>query len=111
MPLLSLLTLAVVGAPILVLLGFLLAFPRRNSLRERTVAAMVRVATLVPLLAVLAAAVLMLKDGVARHAVDLGDWISVPGFHLKFEFALDLLSLSYAILTLVLCGVVLTSRK
>jgi NADH-quinone oxidoreductase subunit L len=44
--------------------------------------------------------------GVAQHSIELGDWVITPGYHLKFEFVLDLLSLSYVTLTLVLCGTI-----
>ena len=43
----------------------------------------------------------MLARGVAQFPIELGDWVITPNYHLKVEFVLDLLSLSYVTLTLL----------
>ena len=48
----------------------------------------------------------MAVTGTAQHAVELGDWVITSSYHLKFEFVLDLLSISYVLLTLVLCATI-----
>jgi NADH-quinone oxidoreductase subunit L len=58
------------------------------------------------LLAAVSAAGIMLWHRVPQHPIELGDWVITPHYHLKFEFVLDLLSLSYVMLTLVLCAVI-----
>ena len=103
---LSVLGLVVVAAPVGLLAVFFGAFLGRWRMGEATVGRLVQGAINVSLGAAVGAAGLMIFRGVAQHPIELGDWVITPHYHLKFEFVLDVLSLSYVILTLVLCATI-----
>jgi NAD(P)H-quinone oxidoreductase subunit 5 len=103
---LSGLGLLVVAAPVLLLAVFFGAFLCNRRLQEHTIGRLIQGTITISLLAAVAAGVLMLWHRVAQHPIELGDWVITPHYHLKFEFVLDLLSLSYAGLTLVLCATI-----
>ncbi len=96
----------IVAAPVLLLTVFFAAFLADRRMQEGTIGRLIQVTVTTSLLAALSAAVIMLAVGVSQHPIELGDWVITPNYHLKFEFVLDLLSLSYVILTLVLCGTI-----
>jgi len=98
--------LTIVAAPLILLAVFLIAFLLDRRMHEDTVARLVQGTVGVSLVAAMAAAVIMLRSRVGQHPIELGEWVITPHYHLKFEFVLDLLSLSYVLLTLVLCGTV-----
>ena len=104
--LLSFLGLLIVTVPALLLTVFFIAFLADRRMQEGTIGRLIQVTVTTSLLAALSAVVIMLAVGVSQHPIELGDWVITPGYHLKFEFVLDLLSLSYVILTLVLCGTI-----
>lgn len=104
--LLDILGLCIVGIPLVPLAVFLAFFPALRPMGERAIARLLKGTGGAGLLVTAAAVVVMLKDGVVRHPIELGDWIATGHHHIKFEFVLDLLSLTYAGLTLVLCAVV-----
>ena len=104
--LLSILGLVIVCMPLLLLGVFFIAFLFQRRLGEETISRLIQGTISVSLLAAISSAVLMLWNGVAQHPIELGDWIITPTYHLKFEFVLDLLSLSYVILTLTLCATI-----
>ena len=104
--LLSFLGLLIVAAPALLLTVFFTAFLADRRMQEGTIGRWIQVTVTTSLLAALSAIVIMLAVGVPQHSIALGDWVITPGYHLKFEFVLDLLSLSYVTLTLVLCGTI-----
>lgn len=103
---LTTLGLTIVGAPVLLLATFFGAFLVNRRFGEEVIGRLIQSAIGVSLLAAVAAAAIMLWHRVAQHAIELGDWVITPHYHLKFEFVLDLLSLSYVMLTLVLCAVI-----
>ncbi|MEQ1829661.1 MAG: proton-conducting transporter membrane subunit [Pirellula sp.] len=103
---LSVLGLFVVASPATLLVAFFMAFLCDRRLQERTVGMIVQVAISVSLLAAASAAIIMIAGRISQHPIELGDWVITPDYHLKFEFVLDLLSLSYTILTLVLCATI-----
>jgi len=103
---LSGLGLMVVAAPVLLLTVFFVAFLGNRRLQERTIGRLIQGTITVGLIAAVTAGALMLWHRVAQHPIELGDWVITPHYHLKFEFVLDLLSLSYAGLTLVLCATI-----
>lgn len=104
--LLTALGLLTVAAPVALLLVFFAAFLGDRRLSEETISRLIKGVISTSLLAALGAAVIMLGHRVAQHPVELGDWIITPRYHLKFGFVLDLLSLSYVVLTLVLCATI-----
>ena len=103
---LSVLGLLIVAAPVLLLAVFLGAFLLERRLSEAAVGRLIQSTITFSLLAAVGAAVTMLWYRVPQHPIELGDWVITPHYHLKFEFVVDLLSLSYVMLTLVLCAVI-----
>lgn len=104
--LLTFLGLLVVVAPGLLLAVFFATFLANHRMQEQTINRFIHGTLTVSLLSALTAGVLMLKHGWPQYTIDLGDWIITPNYHLKFQFILDLLSLSYATLTLILCATI-----
>ncbi|MET0272470.1 MAG: proton-conducting transporter membrane subunit [Phenylobacterium sp.] len=103
---LTALGLLIVAGPALLLALFLAAFLAERQMSEEAISRVVKATIGLGLLAAVGAAGLMLATGTGQHPVELGDWIVTASFHLKFGFILDLLSLAYAILTLVLCATI-----
>jgi NAD(P)H-quinone oxidoreductase subunit 5 len=103
---LTVLGLLIVAGPALLLGLFLVTFLIDRQMSEDAIAMVVKAIIGVSLLCAVAAAGTMLAVGVGQHPVELGDWVVTPTFHLKFGFILDLLSLAYAMLTLVLCATI-----
>ena len=101
---LSALGLLIVAPPAIVPVVFFGAFLLDHRPAESTISKLVQSAISISLLAALSAAAIMLFCRVAQHPIELGDWVITSSYHLKFEFVLDLLSLSYVILTMVLCA-------
>lgn len=104
--LLTTLGLLVILPPLALLGVFFIAFLGGWRLKEQTIARFIQGAVTLSLVAALGAAVVMVLRGIPHHEIELGDWVVAPHYHLKFQFILDLLSLSYVILTLVLCSVI-----
>ena len=103
---LSALALTIVGAPIALVGVFFATFLIGRKLGEAIIGHLVQGTVAVSLLAAITAAVTMALTGTAQHAVELGDWVITSSYHLKFEFVLDLLSIAYVLLTLVLCATI-----
>ena len=103
---LSALALTIVGAPIALVGVFFATFLIGRKLGEAVIGHLVQGTVAVSLLAAITAAVTMALTGTAQHAVELGDWVITSSYHLKFEFVLDLLSIAYVLLTLVLCATI-----
>lgn len=103
---LTVLGLLIVAGPALLLALFLVAFLVGRQMSEDGIAGVVKATIGASLLSAVSAAVVMLANGIGQHPVELGDWIIAPSFHLKFGFILDLLSLAYVMLTLVLCATI-----
>ncbi len=104
--LLTTLGLIIVAMPVLLVAMFFGAFLINRHPGEQKISFCIQFAIGVSLLAAASAAATMLWHRVAQHPIELGDWVITPHYHLKFEFVLDLLSLSYVTLTLVLCAVI-----
>ncbi|MEQ1851844.1 MAG: proton-conducting transporter membrane subunit, partial [Chthoniobacteraceae bacterium] len=96
----------IVGAPIALVAVFFGTFLFGRKLGEAVIGHLVQGTVAVSLLAAITAAVTMALTGTAQHAVELGDWVITSSYHLKFEFVLDLLSIAYVLLTLVLCATI-----
>jgi len=104
--LLSALALIIVGGPLVLVGVFFIAFLLGRKLGETVISRLIQGTVAVSLLAAIAAAVTMVVTRRAQHAVELGDWVITSSYHLKFEFVLDVLSISYVLLTLVLCATI-----
>ena len=104
--LLTTLGLLIIAAPAALLASFFLAFLLDKRPSEESVARILKGSIAVSLLAGLGAAGVMIGTGRSQYPIVLGDWVVTPAFHLKFQFILDLLSLSYVILALVLCNII-----
>ncbi len=104
--LLTALGLTIVSTPLLLLAVFFIAFLRDHRMREETVGRLMQGTITLSLVSALVVAGLMLVNGIPQFVIELGDWIITPTWHLKFQFILDLLSVSYVILTLVLCATI-----
>ncbi|MDP1587150.1 MAG: proton-conducting transporter membrane subunit, partial [Prosthecobacter sp.] len=98
--------LSIVAAPVLLLAVFFGAFLTNRRLGEELIGRLIQGTMSVSLLSAVAASAIMLWHRVPQHAIELGDWVITAHYHLKFQFVLDLLSLSYVMLTLVLCAVI-----
>ncbi len=104
--LLTFLGLAVLVAPFVPLAAFLGAALAGRTLSERTVGGLIQGVAWSGLIMASAAGAVMLATGTPWHAIELGDWVITADYHLKFQFLLDVLSLSYVVLTFVLCSVI-----
>jgi len=98
--------LLIIAAPAALLAIFFATFLFNHRMQEETIGRLIQGTIATSLLAALIAAVAMLMQGVSQFVIELGDWVIAPNYHLKFQFILDLLSLSYVILTLVLCATI-----
>jgi len=104
--LLIFLGLLIVASPAALLSIFFASFLSNHRMQEATVGRLIQGTIALSLLAALSAAGTMLVRRMPQFVIELGDWVITPSYHLKFQFILDLLSLSYVILTLVLCATI-----
>jgi NAD(P)H-quinone oxidoreductase subunit 5 len=58
------------------------------------------------LLAAVAVLALMLIDGTRHEAIEVGEWVAIPGYHFSIKLIFDRLSVPFAILSFVLCGTI-----
>lgn len=98
--------LIVVGAPALsvVVLGVASLVEHRPS--ERAVSRIVAATTSAGLLAAIAVLGLMMTKDTRHLTVQFGDWVVIPHYHFSVKLIFDLLSVPFAILSLVLCGTI-----
>jgi NAD(P)H-quinone oxidoreductase subunit 5 len=77
------------------------------KIREETSATLVYSAIMSGLLAAVAVLAAMLIQGTRHVAIELGDWVVIPGhYHFSVKFVFDRLSVPFAILSLVLSGTI-----
>jgi NADH-quinone oxidoreductase subunit L len=98
--------LLIVCAPVFLLVTFFATFLLDRRLGEQTISRLIQGVIAVGLVAGLLAAIRMIFQGIAHYEIELGDWVITPRYHLKFQFVLDPLSLSYVLLTLVLTATI-----
>lgn len=98
--------LIVVSAPLLlaIVLGVLTLAGSPPS--ERLSSLMVQVSTAIGLCAALSILVLMLAWGPRYVPIDVGEWVDVKDYQFSVKFVFDRLSVPFAVLTFVLCGVI-----
>ena len=106
-PLLRFLGLVVVASPLLltVILGVSSLLDRKID--EDTTTRLVYASTVAGLLAAVAVLAAMLILGTRHVAIDLGNWVTLPGlYHFSVKFVYDRLSVPFAILSFVLSGTI-----
>ncbi len=64
------------------------------------------VTTIIGLIASVTVLALMLLNGTRHEAIDLGEWVHIPGYHFSAKLVFDRLSVPMAILSFVLCGTI-----
>jgi NAD(P)H-quinone oxidoreductase subunit 5 len=98
--------LIVVCAPLLLAIVLGIATLASAPLSERLTSLLVQVTTVIGLVAALSILVLMLLWGPRYVPVDLGQWVDVSEYQFSIKFVFDRLSVPFAILTFILCGVI-----
>lgn len=73
---------------------------------ERVTSNLVQICTWIGLSAALGVLVLMLVWGPRYVPVNVGQWVEIRDYHFHVKFVFDRLSVPFAILTFVLCGVI-----
>jgi NAD(P)H-quinone oxidoreductase subunit 5 len=104
--LISVLGLVVIFPPmaLVIVLGIssLLDRPLNESATSRLCQATI-VAGLVAALGILS---LMLLHGTRHESIELGEWVAIPHYHFSVKLIFDRLSVPFAILTFMLCGII-----
>jgi NAD(P)H-quinone oxidoreductase subunit 5 len=98
--------LTVIATPVLLtcLLGLASLLDRRLS--ERQTGTACQVAILTGLAAAVGVLVLMLLHGTRHEAIQMGEWVAIPGYHFSLQLVFDRLSVPFAILSFLLCGTI-----
>lgn len=105
--LMQILGLCVVGAPAILLAVLGLAALTGRPIRESAVSHVTQIAVVIGLSALLAMLGMMLLSERRLVAVDVGDWVNLQDehYHFRFKFVFDRLSVPFATLSFVLCGI------
>lgn len=106
--LLQYLGVVVVASPA-ILLAFLGILPLLGYIpTERTMARCTQTSVLLGLAACIGILVIMLLSGTRHVPIEIGNWVVIPqeDFHFHVKFLFDRLSVPFAMLSFVLCGVV-----
>ncbi|WP_254512134.1 proton-conducting transporter transmembrane domain-containing protein [Anatilimnocola floriformis] len=98
--------LIVVAAPLLLTIIMGLLTLASTPLGERASSRLCQLSTVIGLLASLGILGCMLAWGPRNVTVNLGEWVAVHEFHFSVKFIFDRLSVPFAILIFVLCGVI-----
>ncbi len=104
---------AVVASPIILLVIFGSAFLLGFSLSESSISRLTQASVLFSLLPAITIVILMLSLGTRYVPIEWGDLVSIPEqhFHFHLKFVFDRLSVPFAILSCILCGVVGTFTR
>lgn len=94
------------GAPLGLLIWFGLCGLFGKALSEAVIANVLRIALILGFFASCGVGVMLLATRQPQVPLPLGDWIVTAHYHFKVEFLFDLLSVSYLLLTYVLCGTI-----
>jgi NADH-quinone oxidoreductase subunit L len=98
--------LIVVCAPLVFTIVLGIATLASAPLSEGLTSILVQITTAIGLLAALIILALMLAWGPRYVPVDIGEWVDVSEYQFSIKFVFDRLSVPFAILTFVLCGVI-----
>jgi NADH-quinone oxidoreductase subunit L len=102
----EMLGLLTLGAPIGLLLFFGFAALFGKTLSEAAISKALRVTLVTGLLASIGVGVMILAARELQLVLEVGDWVITSHYHFKIEFVFDVLSLSYVLLTYILCGTI-----
>ena len=100
------LTLVAAGAPLPLLAAIGLPALARRPLSERVTGVLARLSFSISFAAFAAAALLVMLSGSGSIHVVVGEWFTVPPYHFRVGLVVDGLSLPFALLAVMLCGVV-----
>lgn len=105
---LQLLGLAVVACPAALLLALGLPLLSGFQLTEGAQARLTKAGVVIGLVAAVTILGLMLSRGLRHVPIEVGNWVSIEQehFHFHLKFVFDRLSVPFAILSFVLCGIV-----
>jgi NAD(P)H-quinone oxidoreductase subunit 5 len=108
----TLLGVIVVAAPAILVTVLGVASLLNYRLAERVISRTCQAAIVSGLLASLGVLALMLTGGERHVAIELGEWVVLPGYDFSVKFLFDRLSVPLAILSFALCGTIgaFTSR-
>ncbi|HEY5314811.1 MAG TPA: proton-conducting transporter membrane subunit, partial [Pirellulales bacterium] len=98
--------LVVVVSPVVLTLVLGVSTLLNFKLAEATTTRLVSAATVFGLLAALAVLAIMLGTHSRHMAVEVGDWVVIPGYHFSVKFVFDRLSVPFAILSYTLSGTI-----
>lgn len=98
--------LLVLAAPMLMAIVMGVMTLASSPLSERATNLLCQICTVIGLAASLGILMLMLAWGPRNVDLYLGQWVEVSEFHFDVKFVFDRLSVPFAILTFVLCGVI-----
>jgi NAD(P)H-quinone oxidoreductase subunit 5 len=76
------------------------------KVHERTITRSCQLVIISGLLAAVAVLVLMLSMGSRHVAIDMGEWVVIPGYQFSFKVLFDRLSVPFAILSFILTGTI-----
>lgn len=77
-----------------------------RSLSERVITRSIQIAITTGLVASSLLLAMLLVHGRHEVPIELGEWLKIPGYHLRFKIEFDRLSVPFVMLTFVLCGTV-----
>lgn len=77
-----------------------------RKLGERATGRLSFVTVTTGLIAAVTVLVGMLLDGTRHGVMEFGEWVAIPGYHFHLQIVFDRLSIPFAILTYLLCGVI-----
>ncbi|MGI8978928.1 MAG: proton-conducting transporter membrane subunit [Pirellulaceae bacterium] len=103
--------LVVISTPALLVCVLGLSSLVDRRLNERATIVCVQAAICIGLAASVSILAMMLLQGTRHVAVELGNWVEIPGYHFSLKIGFDRLSVPFAILTFVLCGTIAAFAK
>jgi NAD(P)H-quinone oxidoreductase subunit 5 len=104
--LIALLGLLALAAPVALVCALGVSSLAGRKLGEAATGTACQVANVTGLLASVAVLALMLARGTRHEAIELGEWVVIPGYHFAVKLVFDRLSVPFAILAFVLCGTI-----
>jgi NADH-quinone oxidoreductase subunit L len=102
----KLLGIAVVALPAILLAMLGLSSLVGRPLPERATSGLVQATMISGFLAAVGMLVAMLAQDTRHITIDFGNWVHIDGFHFSLKLLFDRLSIPFAILTYLLCGVI-----
>lgn len=98
--------LVVIAMPVVLLCALGISSLIDRKLSETATSRLCQGTIVLGLVAALSILALMLLHGTRHESIELGHWISLPGYHFSVKLIFDRLSVPFAILSFVLCGTI-----